>query len=196
MSMYLDGNGGDGSCKHVTNSIRAGGMGEERDSIAEPLYALLSEVFDMRGVFKWLRKTLVTFVQITYGRTINRQIKETISWLFSEQMLHYYTSIVLKSWWPGGVLSETTSYRNDRDKEHTRTLALQQLTESIVGALSSLVGAHAAAGGAHKLFYTLQQSTHNKQLCYEILELVLLEVFPELKRYHAASLNEAKGFRH
>lgn len=45
---------------------------EERDSIAEPLYALLSEVFDMRGVFRWLRKTLVTFVQITYGRTINR----------------------------------------------------------------------------------------------------------------------------
>lgn len=47
-------------------------MSEERDSVAEPLYALLSEVFDMRGVFRWLRKTLVTFVQITYGRTINR----------------------------------------------------------------------------------------------------------------------------
>lgn len=49
-----------------------GPLVEERDSIAEPLYALLSEVFDMRGVFRWLRRTLVTFVQITYGRTINR----------------------------------------------------------------------------------------------------------------------------
>ncbi|CAG5009746.1 unnamed protein product [Parnassius apollo] len=117
MSLYLDGNGAEPSNKNVTNSMRgAGPMVEERDSIAEPLYALLSEVFDMRGVFRWLRKTLVTFVQITYGRTINRQIKETISWLFSEHMLHYYISLVLKSWWPGGVLSDTSPNRNIRDK--------------------------------------------------------------------------------
>ncbi|XP_063823534.1 sorting nexin-25 isoform X1 [Ostrinia nubilalis] len=185
ISLYLDGNGGDAASKNITTAMRGTGIvGEERDSIAEPLYALLSEVFDMRGVFRWLRKTLVTFVQITYGRTLNRQIKETVSWLFSEQMLHYYISVVLKSWWPGGVLSETTSNRNFQDKEHTRTLASQQLTESVVEALSSLVGAHAAARGAHKLFLTLQNTTHNKQLFYELFELVLLEVFPELKRYH------------
>ncbi|XP_013175351.1 PREDICTED: sorting nexin-25 isoform X1 [Papilio xuthus] len=183
MSLYLDGNGSD-TPRHLNNSIRgAVGMAEERDSIAEPLYALLSEVFDMRGVFRWLRKTLVTFVQITYGRTINRQIKETISWLFCEHMLHYYTGVVLKSWWPGGVLSETTNNRNLRDKEHTRTLALQQLSESVAGALGSLLGAHTAARGAHKLFHTLQNTTHNKQLFYELFEVVLLEVFPELKRY-------------
>ncbi|CAB3225034.1 unnamed protein product [Arctia plantaginis] len=167
MSLYLDGNGGDGTIKNMTNSLRgAGAIAEERDSIAEPLYSLLSEVFDMRGVFRWLRKTLVTFVQITYGRTLNRQIKETVSWLFSEQMLHYYISVVLKSWWPGGVLSNNTSNRNFQDKEHTRTLALQQLSESVLHALSSLVGAQAAARGAHKLFHTLQNTTHNKQLFY------------------------------
>ena len=44
----------------------------DMDGIAEPLYSLLGEVFDLHGVFKWLRKTLITFVQITYGRTINR----------------------------------------------------------------------------------------------------------------------------
>ncbi|XP_063892558.1 sorting nexin-25 isoform X4 [Helicoverpa armigera] len=167
ISLYLDGNGADNSSKAMTTSLRgAGAIAEERDSIAEPLYALLSEVFDMRGVFRWLRKTLVTFVQITYGRTINRQIKETVTWLFSEQMLHYYISVVLKSWWPGGTLSENTSNRNFQDKEHTRTLALQQLSESVLDALSSLVGAQAAARGAHKLFYTLQNTTHNKQLFY------------------------------
>ncbi|KAL4713545.1 hypothetical protein ACJJTC_007783 [Scirpophaga incertulas] len=185
MSLYLDGNGGDAVNKNIATAMRGVGLtGEERDSIAEPLYALLSEVFDMRGVFRWLRKTLVTFVQITYGRTINRQIKETISWLFSEQMLHYYISVALKSWWPGGVLSENASNRNFQDKEHTRTLAQQQLSESVVDTLASLVGAQAAARGAHKLFHTLQNTTHNKQLFYELFELVLLEVFPELKRYH------------
>lgn len=43
-----------------------------KDSIAEPLYALMGEVFDMGGVFKWFRRSLISFVQITYGRTINR----------------------------------------------------------------------------------------------------------------------------
>ena len=45
---------------------------DNKDSIAEPLYALLGEIFDMGGVFKWLRKSIISFVQITYGRTINR----------------------------------------------------------------------------------------------------------------------------
>jgi hypothetical protein len=41
-------------------------------------------VFDLRGVFKWLRKTLITFVQITYGRTINRwHTLSTLSTLWS-----------------------------------------------------------------------------------------------------------------
>ena len=43
-----------------------------RDVIAESIYGLIGEVFDMRGVFKWVRKSLMTFVQITYGSTINR----------------------------------------------------------------------------------------------------------------------------
>lgn len=47
-------------------------LGSGKDAIAEPLYTLLGEVFDLRGVFRWLRKSLITFVQITYGRTINR----------------------------------------------------------------------------------------------------------------------------
>ncbi|CAG2068212.1 unnamed protein product [Timema podura] len=47
-------------------------LGDGKDGIAEPLYRLLGEIFDMKGVFKWFRKTLITFVQITYGRTINR----------------------------------------------------------------------------------------------------------------------------
>ncbi len=47
-------------------------LDDTRDGIAEPIYHLISEVFELRGVFGWLRRTLVTFVQITYGGTINR----------------------------------------------------------------------------------------------------------------------------
>ena len=45
---------------------------DARDGIAEPIYHLIGEVFELRGVFGWLRRTLVTFAQITYGRTLNR----------------------------------------------------------------------------------------------------------------------------
>ncbi|XP_026313842.1 sorting nexin-25 [Hyposmocoma kahamanoa] len=180
ISLYLDGNGD--AAHRAVASGRGAGL-EERDAVAEPLYALLSEVFDMRGVFRWLRKTLVTFVQITYGRTINRQIKDTIAWLFSEQMLHYYTGAVLKAWWPGGQLAQAGPARAAGDRERSRAAAAAALRLTALRALASLVGAAAAERGARKLSRTLQQHTHNKQLFYDLMELVLLEAFPELKRY-------------
>lgn len=61
-----------------------------KDAIAEPLYTLLGEIFDLRGVFRWLRRSLITFVQITYGRTINRFVfsfkcKHTLN----KRVMHY-----------------------------------------------------------------------------------------------------------
>lgn len=77
ISLYLDGESGEAGSKAVANGSRGqlgapSGGDDGKDGIAEPLYTLMGEVFDMRGVFKWLRKTLISFVQITYGRTINR----------------------------------------------------------------------------------------------------------------------------
>lgn len=63
-SLYFDGTDND--------THKSVGDGDNKDSIAEPLYALLGEIFDMAGVFKWVRKSLISFVQITYGRTINK----------------------------------------------------------------------------------------------------------------------------
>lgn len=77
ISLYLDGESGEAGNKTVSNTSRnvlgvQSNSEDGKDAIAEPLYTLMGEVFDMRGVFKWLRKTLISFVQITYGRTINR----------------------------------------------------------------------------------------------------------------------------
>lgn len=174
--------------KSISNSSKGvlgqfSGSDDSKDSIAEPLYAFMGEVFDMRGVFKWLRRTLITFVQITYGRTINRQIRDTITWLFSEQMLHYYISVVIKSWWPGGVLSKPMLDRVQTEKEETRILARQQFVNNVPEVLTSLVGTQTAQRGAQKVFDTLQNSKRNKQLFYEIVELLMIEVFPELKQH-------------
>ena len=45
-----------------------------KDSIAKPMYVLISEVFELRGMFKWLRRTLMAFVKVTFGRSINRSV--------------------------------------------------------------------------------------------------------------------------
>lgn len=153
---------------------------DNKDTIAEPLYALLSELFDMRGVFKYVRKTLIGFVQVTYGRNINRQIYETISWWFSEQMLHYYITLLLKSFWPGGTLAEPGPERSSKEIMETAKEARELLINNVPELLTTLVGATAAKNGARKLFEALQEKNMNKQLFYEIVETTMDTVFPEL----------------
>ena len=65
-------------------------FGSGKDAIAEPLYGLLGEVFDLRGVFRWLRRSLITFVQITYGRTINRYEEQSLITHFFSRVSNLY----------------------------------------------------------------------------------------------------------
>lgn len=136
------------------------------DTIAEPLYSLLSEIFDMRGVLKYVRKTLIGFVQVTYGRNINRQIYETISWWFSEEMLHYYVTLILKNFWPGGTLADPGPYRTKEQKLETAQKAQEMFVNNVPEILTTLLGNTAARSGAKKLFDALQEKNMNKQLFY------------------------------
>ncbi|XP_044253925.1 sorting nexin-25 isoform X2 [Tribolium madens] len=153
---------------------------DSKDTIAEPLYALLGELFDMRGVFKYLRKTLIGFVQVTYGRNINRQIYETISWWFSEQMLHYYVTLILKNFWPGGSLASAGPMRTANEKIRTAREAQVLFVSNVPELLTTLVGANAAKSGARKVFDAFQEKNMNKQLLYEIFEVLMDAAFPEI----------------
>lgn len=176
ISIYLEGTGSNESELKLHLEL------ESKDSIAEPLYALMGEIFDMGGVFKWLRKSIISFVQITYGRTINRQIRESVAYLFEESMLHYYFSALLKSYWPGGVLASAYPVRSDDMKEMTTNAAKALLVDNIPEVFCNLVGAQTAKHGILKIFNALQNSTHNKQLFYELLEILMVELFPEIRQ--------------
>eukprot|EP00095_Tigriopus_kingsejongensis_P007816 snap_masked-scaffold204_size260821-processed-gene-1.8 protein:Tk07816 transcript:snap_masked-scaffold204_size260821-processed-gene-1.8-mRNA-1 annotation:"sorting nexin-25" len=158
-----------------------------KDIVAETLYGLIGEVFDMRGVFKWMRKSLMTFVQITYGSTINRQVRETVTWLTSEQMILYYLHSFKKSFWPQD--SKASKYPPSRTPEqrlHIRAEAREALLQNIPEVLINLVGQQAAANGTSKVFEVLQNSTLNKQLFYDVMEPLMFEVFPELTQSQSA----------
>lgn len=154
-----------------------------KDSIAEPIYHLLSEIFDLTGPFKFLRKSLISFVQLTYGGTINRQIRDLISGYFDETNLHHYLSSLLKTLWPVNDVEEEKPIpeRTDDMKEMTAHAAKSLIIDNIPDILSNLVGAQNAKNGSIKLFEVLQNETYNKQLIYDLLEVLLVEMFPEIK---------------
>lgn len=164
---------------------------DTKDSIAEPIYHLLSEIFDLTGPFKFLRKSLISFVQLTYGGTINRQIRDQIAGCFDEANLHHYLSIILKSLWPVDDTDEDKPIpeRTDDMKEMTAHAAKSLVIDNVPDLLSNLVGAQNAKNGSIKIFEILQNETFNKQLIYDLLEVILVEIFPEIKNIPQPKIN-------
>ncbi|XP_067993052.1 sorting nexin-25 isoform X2 [Melanerpes formicivorus] len=160
----------------------------KRDSLAEPCFMLIGEIFELRGMFKWVRKTLIALVQVTFGRTINKQIRDTVHWMFSEPMLVYYLGVFRDAFWPNGKLAPSLRAKSDEQKQETKQRAQQKLLENIPDTLQSLVGQQNARHGVVKVFNALQERKANKHLLYVLLELLLTELCPEL-RAHLEQLN-------
>ncbi|XP_040822398.1 sorting nexin-25 isoform X2 [Ochotona curzoniae] len=155
----------------------------KKDSLAEPCFMLIGEIFELRGMFKWVRRTLIALVQVTFGRTINKQIRDTVNWIFSEQMLVYYISVFRDAFWPDGKLAPPTTIRSEQQSQQTKQRAQQKLLENIPDTLQSLVGQQNARHGIIKIFNALQETRANKHLLYVLMELLLIELCPELRTH-------------
>ncbi|XP_033743124.1 sorting nexin-25-like [Pecten maximus] len=155
-------------------------LDRSKDSIAEPFYKLVNEVFELRGMFKWLRKSFIAFVEVSFGRSINRQLRDTVDWIFSEPMIIYYIRMFKDSMWPEGKLAPYTEAKSDEKKFRTRMEAKEKFLTNIPDALKSLLGENNARRGSIKVFEVLQDTRLNKHLFYILLELVLMEICPEL----------------
>ncbi|AWP12507.1 putative sorting nexin-25 [Scophthalmus maximus] len=151
-----------------------------RDALAEPCFMLIGEIFELRGMFKWVRKTLIALVQVTFGRTINKQIRDTVNWIFCEQMLVCYISVFRDTFWPNGKLAPHVSVRTDSERSDTKERAQQKLLDNIPEALTNLVGQQNARYGIIKIFNALQEGSANKHLLYVLMEMLLKELCPEL----------------
>ncbi|CAG2166197.1 unnamed protein product, partial [Oppiella nova] len=154
-----------------------------KDDIAEPLYELISEIFELRTVSKWLRRSLVTFVQMTFGQTINKQLRSTVEWVVSESMIDYYLSSLRDSLWPNGKLSEPWPHSSPEERQRIQVLAKQHLMNCIPEVFNNLLGQQTVKKGIAKVFDGLQNQMLNKQLFYELIETFMFEFAPELKSY-------------
>lgn len=175
-------NNNDAAKDTKSSSSSSSNLEDMKDSIAEPIYHLLSEIFDMTGPFKFLRKSLISFVQLTYGGTINRQLRDLILGCFDENNLHHYASSLLKTLWPADEMAtKPIPERTDDMKEMTAHAAKSMVIDNIPDILCNLVGAQNAKDGSMKIFEILQNEMYNKQLIYDLLEVLLVEIFPEIK---------------
>ena len=158
--------------------------GTTGDGVAEHFYSLIGEVFDLRGVFKILRKSLMTFVQITYGSTINKQIKDSVAWLTSDLMTARWLKSLRTSLW-----SETEEITEDPftslPDEVIKDKAQHALLRHIPDWLATMVGQQSSKVGILKVFDALQEKMLNKLLLYDLLEIVMSNLFPELVRSYA-----------
>ncbi|KAK0043037.1 sorting nexin-25 [Biomphalaria pfeifferi] len=152
------------------------------DSIVKPLYRLVEEVFELHGLFRWFRKTLMNFVELTFGRSMDRQLKETVDQLVSEQMLIYYIQLFKDSMWPDGQPPSPAQPRSEQQKLDDRLQAKAKLLENMPDPLKTLLGEENGRRGMIKIFEVLQHKNLNKHLLYNLLEIFLLELLPELKK--------------
>lgn len=163
------------------------------EDLAEPLYALISEVFELSD--NWLRKTLMTFVQLAYGQTINRRLADIISSFFSHHQLTAYLSQLLASWWPDLLIADSSpsseplihptaslgftvpadhsSEISEQQREEVRDESKRLLLESLPEVLVQILGVQTAQLGAVRVFDTLQNAALNKSLVYSCVELFL-----------------------
>ncbi|KAK3099373.1 hypothetical protein FSP39_003500 [Pinctada imbricata] len=170
----------DGELKLVDEDDEVSKLDKTKDSIAEPFYKLVNEVFECKGMFKWVRRSFITFVEVTFGRSINRQLRETVDWVFSESMIIYYITMFKNSVWPQGQLAPSLPLRSDSQKLQTRMEAKEKFLQNMPDAVKNLLGEENGRRGTIKIFEVLQDVRLNKHLFYIILEHLLAEVFPEI----------------
>ena len=117
----------------------------DRDSIAEPFYHLIEELFELKSMKKIFRKSLILFVQLTYGATINRQIRQSIYSLFNDEMVSFYLKQIKDSIWTVNIENNETELikhedksRRNEDKILSKKIAKQKLIASVPGFRTNL----------------------------------------------------------
>jgi len=90
-------------------------------------------LFDEQGsLLKLIRMTLVQFIRVTYGSTINRQVRRYIVSLFQEECIVKYLIMLRDAFWPKTPRIERQT-RTDDEKNERRQQAKRQLLSNIPG---------------------------------------------------------------
>lgn len=70
---------------------------------------------------------------VTSSVLYSRQIRDTVNWIFCEQMLVCYISVFRDTFWPNGKLAPHVMVRTDSERSETKERAQQKLLDNIPG---------------------------------------------------------------
>lgn len=151
------------------------------DDLAEPLYALISEIYELKGVFKWFRRSLITIAYISFGGTISRKLVDTVQWLVGDTMMVSYFNTV-KDLISGTGSAQLNSYTQltDQERKKVREEARKLWLSKVPDIMVKVVGLQTARQGTEKIFESFQDQKLNKHLFYDLLEHFLHSFIPEL----------------
>ena len=137
-----------------------------KEDISDSIYDLVCEVFVLKKAQHWLRRTIITLLQVAFGKTINKQLKDSILHLSSETFILDQLIKFRDAFWPEGVLAESNPEVSEHVRKLTYLLAKQYLINSIPDVFVNLIGPQNAKKGFLKVFEALQNKKANKQLFY------------------------------
>ncbi len=153
----------------------------KEDSVAEHVYQLLSEIFELDDWSRVLRKQLMELVQLTFGKSIDRELQEFMNWVISEPMLVFYLELFRNAMWPDGQPAPSFPTRSDEQKTFTKEEARKKFLKSSPQALQTVLGQSNCQIGYQKIFDALQDSRANKEMFYALFEVLLAVLVPELE---------------
>ncbi|XP_068670390.1 sorting nexin-13-like isoform X2 [Montipora foliosa] len=159
---------------------------EEDDNIPlRILLLLMDEIFDLKHRNLWLRRRIIVLlrqiIKTTYGDTINRKIVDYVNYMTSAEQIAEYVKLFRDSFWPGGVLAESSPERKKDVKVRTRVAAKTKMFGSIPEELKRFLGSEVTMEGVCRVFDTFQYCSLNKRLLYVLWEGILELLFPDNK---------------
>ncbi|KAI0307944.1 sorting nexin C terminal-domain-containing protein [Multifurca ochricompacta] len=158
----------------ITQAFRASGKAAPDDTLLQfsgDLKPLEGETIFELNKNNWLRRqAIIIIMQQVLGSTVERKVRDTVSYFLDE--VHIINSIgtFRDSLWPGGQFRPPSAPRTAEDKARARDDANRMLSALIPDLAANMIGRSNARRGARRIFAVLQNRRLNQHLAYSILD--------------------------
>ncbi|KAJ1918441.1 tRNA (guanine-N(7)-)-methyltransferase (tRNA(m7G46)-methyltransferase) [Mycoemilia scoparia] len=164
-------------------------------NLSEPLCDLFIEIFELKDKNNWLRRQAINILlRHIFGGAMERRVKDIVTSLVSESQLANHLTEVTNIFWPHQQKFTAPVPRTDSERSDTYQKAQQKLLFYLPNVLGSMVGRKNAEKGATRLLEVLQHRRLNLQLVLYVLDDLVLELFPELRRGSSNSQKNSGNF--
>lgn len=153
----------------------------ERDLFVKPICDALILLFELNTTKTWLRgRALVVILQQVFGTTIERKVYEFVELQSDEENVLDCLAALEQQLFPGGRFRNPPAARSVYEQSATKQEARVLFDVFFHETCARLFGLANTMRAASGLFSMMQNEVLNQHLLFELLDVVLTEVFPEV----------------